>query len=349
MASLVTAAANIARANPMKFSWQQTMLRIKDPKITVPFYQRHFGFTLLHSYDFPQWNFSLYFLAILPEHVSAPSPGTKESEEFLWNFNGTCLELTHNHGTETDPSFRVNNGNVEPHRGFGHIAVMTKDVYATSAELEENGVKFQKRPNEGMMKGLAFALDPDGYWVEIVRRNEESRVSNKFTLAQTMIRVKDPVPSLKFYTEVLGMTLLNEIHNGVGTSWGFSLYFLAHLSPEEKSQFDGTNGGDLTRNIFSPVLELTHNHGTESRPEFHYHNGNDNSEEEKQGRGYGHIGYLVDDLEETCKYLDAAGVRFKKRPEEGNMRSIAFVFDPDNYWVEIIQRDGFRLTRDSTN
>lgn len=37
------------------FSWQQTMLRIKDPKLSVPFYEQHFGFKLIHHYDFPQW------------------------------------------------------------------------------------------------------------------------------------------------------------------------------------------------------------------------------------------------------------------------------------------------------
>lgn len=35
--------------NPFNFSWQQTMLRIKDPLITVPFYERHFGFKLIHK------------------------------------------------------------------------------------------------------------------------------------------------------------------------------------------------------------------------------------------------------------------------------------------------------------
>ena len=63
----------------------------------------------------------------------------------------------------------MSNGNVTPCRGFGHIAVMTPDVYAASAELEANGVKFQKRPNEGRMLGLAFALDPDGYWVSFLK------------------------------------------------------------------------------------------------------------------------------------------------------------------------------------
>lgn len=42
---------------------------------------------------------------------------------------------------------------VRLYRGFGHIAVMTPDVYSSSSELEAAGVRFQKRPNEGRMKG----------------------------------------------------------------------------------------------------------------------------------------------------------------------------------------------------
>lgn len=67
-----------------------------------------------------------------------------------------------NHGTETQVDFKYNNGNEEPHRGFGHIAVACDDVHAACAELEKKGVAFQKKPNEGRMKGLAFAKDPDG-------------------------------------------------------------------------------------------------------------------------------------------------------------------------------------------
>ena len=52
----------------------------------------------------------------------------------------------------------MNNGNVEPNRGFGHLAVMTSDVYKECEELDRKGIKFQKRPDEGRMKGLAFIL-----------------------------------------------------------------------------------------------------------------------------------------------------------------------------------------------
>ena len=89
------------------FSWQQTMMRIKDPKLSIPFYEKNFGFRLIHQYDFPQWNFSLYFLAILNDDEIIPEPGTQASEEYLWTMRGTCLELTHNHGSEVDDNFKV--------------------------------------------------------------------------------------------------------------------------------------------------------------------------------------------------------------------------------------------------
>jgi len=326
--------------NPHNFSWQQTMLRIKDPKLSVPFYQEHFGFTLIHTYDFPQWSFALYFLAILPEGEVVPAPGTPESEEYLWTMNGTCLELTHNYGTENDPTFQVNNGNVEPYRGFGHIAVMTPDVYQACSELEAKGVKFQKRPDEGRMKGIAFALDPDGYWIEIIPRSPESTVTLKYTFAQTMFRVKDPKKSLHFYCDLLGLTVLREGHFS-----DFSLYFLAQLPAEEVAQIPedktSSEASEYIKRMFRPIVELTHNHGTENNPDFKYHNGND--QDQGQLRGFGHIGFLVDDLEKACQFLEEQGVPFKKRPQDGNMRGLAFAYDPDGYWVEIIQRGGLKM------
>lgn len=326
----------------LKFSWQQTMLRIKDPKISVPYYESNFGFKLIHKYDFPQWNFSLYFMGVVPEGEELPAPGSKEAEAYLWKLNGTCLELTHNHGSETDANFKVNNGNVEPHRGFGHIAVSTSDVYAACDELEARGVVFQKKPNDGRMKGLAFALDPDGYWIEIVSRHADSPVTVKYTFAQTMKRIKDPVKSLRFYQDLLGMTLLREVHLGVGTDWGFSLFFLAHIA--EGTMVPATNSPEASifiGDMFNPILELTHNHNTEHQPDFKYHNGND--EDAGQLRGFGHLGFLVDNLEDACVYLEQEGVAFKKKPSDGMMKCLAFAYDPDNYWVEIIQRDGVKM------
>ena len=69
------------------------MLRIKDPSVSVPFYVNHFGFTLLETIDFPEWKFTLNFLAILPEGETAPAPGTPEAHTYLFNFTGVTLEL----------------------------------------------------------------------------------------------------------------------------------------------------------------------------------------------------------------------------------------------------------------
>lgn len=58
------------------------------------------------------------------------------------------------------------------------------------------------------MKGLAFAYDPDGYYVELVPRDKEAHHPERYNLGQTMLRVKDIEKTLDFYTGEggLGMT-----------------------------------------------------------------------------------------------------------------------------------------------
>eukprot|EP00164_Ancoracysta_twista_P002349 GFYU01003104.1.p1 GENE.GFYU01003104.1~~GFYU01003104.1.p1 ORF type:complete len:324 (+),score=88.97 GFYU01003104.1:47-1018(+) len=314
-------------------TWQQTMLRVRDGQKSSAFYQKHFGMTLIDTYDFPEYKFSLFFLTTLPEGEQYTlTPGTDEAHAYLWNYKGTTLELTWNYGTESDPEFKgYSNGNEEPHRGFGHIAFNTDDVYAVSAELEQAGLQFKKKPDEGRMKGIAFVYDPDGYWIELVKR--ATPLKNKYNLSQTMIRIKDPAKSIPFYTENFGMTVVNERHFPEGQ---FSLYFLASLTATEKASAPNPASDESTpycSSLFNPVLELTHNHGTEKDETFAYHNGNTDP------KGFGHTGFLVDNLNEACEELEKRGVKFQKRPQDGKMHNLAFVLDPDNYWVEVIQRD----------
>ena len=127
---------------------------------------------LIAEKHFEEAKFSLYFLATpsqLPSGVELPEPTSGEAFELMKTLFHPVIELTHNHGTEDDPAFCYHNGNTEP-RGFGHVGFLVDDVYAACEHLEKNGVSFQKKPDDGKMKGLAFALDPDNYWVEIIPR-----------------------------------------------------------------------------------------------------------------------------------------------------------------------------------
>ena len=145
------------------FLLSQTMLRIRDPDKSLPFYRDVLGMTLVDRYEFPAGKFSLYFMGYPTSDI--PSDPIARAE---WVFSQPALlELTHNWGTETQTDFAHHNGNTEP-RGFGHIGVTVPDVYAACARFEALGVEFIKRPNDGAMKGLAFIRDPDGYWIEIL-------------------------------------------------------------------------------------------------------------------------------------------------------------------------------------
>ncbi|KAL5710000.1 lactoylglutathione lyase [Ranunculus cassubicifolius] len=143
---------------------QQTMFRIKDPKVSLDFYSRVLGMSLLKRLDFPEMKFSLYFMGY--EDIAAAPPVA--SDRTVWTFaQKATIELTHNWGTETDPEFKgYHNGNSEP-RGFGHIGITVDDTYKACERFERLGVEFVKKPHDGKMKGIAFIKDPDGYWIEI--------------------------------------------------------------------------------------------------------------------------------------------------------------------------------------
>ncbi|KYN44335.1 Tubulin-specific chaperone E [Trachymyrmex septentrionalis] len=143
---------------------QQTMFRIKDPRITLPFYTEVLGMTLLQKLDFPEMQFSLYFLGY--EDQNEIPLDRRESIE--WTFRRKAvIELTHNWGSETDPDVKYYNGNIDP-KGFGHIGIAVPDVNKACQRFEMYGVEFVKKPNDGKMKGIAFIKDPDGYWIEIL-------------------------------------------------------------------------------------------------------------------------------------------------------------------------------------
>lgn len=88
-----------------------------------------------------------------------------------------------------------------------------------------------------------------------------------------MLRVKDAEKSLKFYQDVLGMSLMRT-HEA--SAAGFNLYFLGYpgkLGMPEEGKTSKREG----------LLELTWNYGTEKEEGFKYHSGND------EPQGFGHI------------------------------------------------------------
>jgi len=120
----------------------------------------------------------------------------------------------------------------------------------------------------------------------------------------TMIRVGDLEKSKKFYTEVLGLEFHRETEYPEGE---FTLAFLGY-------------GGDT-----EPFLELTHNWGTDKYD---------------LGNAYGHMAFGVDDIYATCDKIEKLGGKVIRPP--GPMKHgttvIAFIEDPDNYKVELIER-----------
>ncbi len=149
-----------------------------------------------------------------------------------------------------------------------------------------------------------------------------------YTFNHTMLRIKSPGQSLRFYSEVLGMTLVKRLDF---PEMKFSLYFLSSVPEEERQEWSDDDERRMVQTFRRRgMLELTHNWGDEEDESLRFHSGND------EPKGFGHIGFTVPDLDAACERFDELGVEFVKRPEDGSMRGLAFVKDPDGYWVEVV-------------
>ncbi|KAG9251392.1 Glyoxalase/Bleomycin resistance protein/Dihydroxybiphenyl dioxygenase [Emericellopsis atlantica] len=312
----------MAETNTNNYKFNHTMIRVKDPKASVKFYEL-LGMSVIKKLEFPDNKFDLYFLAY--DGPTARSHGASPMDR------EGVIELTHNYGTENDDNFQVNNGNKEPHRGFGHTCISVDNIQAACQRIEDAGYKFQKKLTDGRMRNIAFALDPDGYWVEIIGQNDWQKTGDvketdvgTYRMNHTMLRVKDAAKSLKFYQDICGMQLFRTVENKEA---GFNLYFLGYLGNKGPHTEPPSDTQTAER---EGLLELTWNYGTENEADFKYHNGND------EPQGFGHICISVDNLEQACQRFEDLQCNWKKRLTDGRMKNVAFLLDPDGYWVEIV-------------
>ena len=121
----------------------------------------------------------------------------------------------------------------------------------------------------------------------------------------TMVRVRNLDQSLEFYCQKLGMEEVRRYESKEGK---FTLIFLAAPADVEQA-----------KDRQAPVLELTYNWGEE------VYSG---------GRNFGHLAFQVEDIYQTCKQLQDAGVTINRPPRDGRM---AFVRSPDEISIELLQ------------
>ena len=122
-------------------------------------------------------------------------------------------------------------------------------------------------------------------------------------LLHTMLRTGDLDRSIDFYTRILGMQLLRRQDYPEGK---FTLAFIGYGNEQENS-----------------VIELTYNWSVEKY---------------EMGNAYGHIAIEVDDVYAACAAIQQQGGKIIREagPMNAGITIIAFVADPDGYYIELI-------------
>ncbi|GAA5887691.1 hypothetical protein JCM6882_001498 [Rhodosporidiobolus microsporus] len=157
-------------------------LRIKDPKISLPFFKDVLGMRTLFTYN--AGCFSIYYMF--------HSDNDTDAEKVWADFPSQkgLLELIHRHGSE-DESFTYKSGNEPEHAGFGHLGLIVDDVPALVKRAQDYGCKlikpqgFSSAETVGWPEGtpqpikeynelysnMAMIESPDGFWIELVPRH----------------------------------------------------------------------------------------------------------------------------------------------------------------------------------
>ncbi|MDB1124034.1 lactoylglutathione lyase [Vibrio algarum] len=123
-------------------------------------------------------------------------------------------------------------------------------------------------------------------------------------LLHTMLRVTDLDRSIDFYTNVLGMKVLDRTENN---EYRYTLVFVGY-----ENQADGT------------TIELTYNWDTNQYD---------------LGNAFGHLALGVEDIYTACDNIKVLGGNVTRQPGpvKGGDTHIAFITDPDGYQIELIQ------------
>jgi len=123
-----------------------TMLRVGDLERSIEFYTQVLGMNLIRRSENEQYKYSIAFVGYGDEK------------------DGAVIELTYNWGVE-----EYDHGTA-----FGHIAIMTDDIYKTCDAISEKGGQVTRAP--GPVKGgttvIAFVKDPDGYSIELINKKD---------------------------------------------------------------------------------------------------------------------------------------------------------------------------------
>jgi len=125
-------------------------------------------------------------------------------------------------------------------------------------------------------------------------------------LAHSMIRVLDEAASVKFYQDVFGLKIADRLD--------FEKFTLVYLR-DATGEFE---------------FELTVNKDRETPYDL--------------GDGYGHIAFVVEDLEAARETAITAGAAPRDivdfRPAGKTVAKFFFVADPDGYQIEVIEKGG---------
>ena len=231
-----------------------------------------------------------------------------------------------------DPKRRFDNKTSEKGSiGYWKIALAVKDLNIAHGRLVDQGIKVNEPFQVPDVAYLCHCEDPDGYCIELIQHRFEQNhidpipderlpLGTPVSFSLITCRVRDPLQSIAFYENYLGMRLVSK---QVVAHRKFTLYFLScdsEIPPSDDVEDIGIREWLWQRPY--AFLELQHVWGTEQEQDFNYDTG--------PATGFRSIGMLSKSL----------ATSIHGRTDHKVFKCPSMVLkDPDGYAVEVIKID----------
>lgn len=228
----------------------------------------------------------------------------------------------------------------QPNDDYWKYSLFVNDIKRVYQILKSKEHPTKEAYQFGEIGYLMHTQDAENYQIEFIQKTFEQhgvqnrQEDNKLPLLEQpemgliTLRTKDPVKTIHFYEQFLGMQLMVRMYVERGN--GFTLYFLADKSLQPpNADIDAIENREWMYQQKATFIELQHYWGSEHQPGFELQN------KANSVQGFKGLRFATDDFQETARHFAGNNLPHSVHTNKLNNQAELHLVSPDGYMIYV--------------